>query len=67
MKISFNGREYILVDELGRNCGWTRDKAKADQVLAATAEFKTIEEMPMKLRKALAMADFVTGVTGGIK
>ena len=61
MKISFNGSEYILLDELGRNCGWTRDKVKADKVLAAVAEYKTIEEMPMKLQKALAMADFKMG------
>lgn len=33
MKFNFNGSEYTLVDSLGRSCGWTRDKEKADKIL----------------------------------
>lgn len=58
MKINFNGSEYTLVDDLGRACGWTRDKDKADRVIKEIAQYETWDKIPNKLRLALAMAGF---------
>ena len=58
MKINFNGSEYTLTDDFGRSCGWTRDKAKADKIIAEIAQYKLFTDIPKKIQMALAMAGF---------
>ena len=58
MKMNFNGSEYTLTDDLGRLCGWTRDKDKADKIIAEVAQYKLWTDIPKTIRLALAMAGF---------
>lgn len=58
MKLNFNGSEYTLTDNIGRACGWTKDKAKSEAVLEKVAEYEVWDKIPFKLQKALIMSGF---------
>ena len=58
MKMNFNGSEYTLIEDIGRSCGWTRDKAKADKVIKEVAQYKSWSDIPLKTQRALIMAGF---------
>jgi len=54
MTMNFNGSEYTLVDGLGRPCGWTRDKVKADKVIEAVRGYGDWSDIPKSVRMKLA-------------
>jgi len=58
MRLTYNGREYTLIDAVGRVLGWTRDATLAEEIKEVITKYDYWHDLPFELRRKLVVAGF---------